>query len=88
MIILDDYTILIRVIISLCIIIAIIYSLRYFLRTQTKSPSSIKIIQVCHLDYKRRIMMIEQEEKKYLILLSPTGDILLDRISKPSQESL
>lgn len=78
-----EYGVLLKVFLSLGVVLALMYSLSHFLKTKMTLKSSLKIIERHAIDHKRQLLTIERNQKQYILLLSPAGDVLIDTLPIP-----
>lgn len=83
---------LLRVIMALLFVLALMGGLVVALRkmgyaAQSAGKKRLKLVEVMHLDSRRKLAIIQRDEKQHLVILGAGGETLIERGIEPASES-
>jgi flagellar biogenesis protein FliO len=58
-----------------------------FFKSGLLNPQSINIVETKLIDSKQKLMIVKLQNTQYLVLLSPNGNIILDKIESNKELS-
>ncbi len=80
-----------RILLSFALVIALIGLCAFAMRTvMRKNPGwalqkkvgRLQVLESKMLDARRRLVLIKRDEQEHLLLLSPNGELLIERVEK------
>jgi flagellar protein FliO/FliZ len=82
----DDPTLYLRYAAALIFVLALLGAFAFaarafgFIAATTKKPGErrLNLIETLMLDARRRLVLVRRDDREYLILLSPAGEVVLD----------
>lgn len=80
----NDLPQLVRIIVALIFVLALMGGLALFLRKMgyTQVPAGnkrrLKVVEVLHIDAKRKLAIVQRDDKQHLILMGTTDDTLIE----------